>query len=206
VTLRESVTINHTNTFSFCNLNFAVINKNSGEIIMLKKVISSALLVVTLLGINFQTAFAKSKGDWSQVVSSANNEIAIKTVGGETVFGRLTSANETEIIVQIADKKELTNQTITFGKAEVKKVWRAELRLGGGMSRGKAAAIGLGAGAGVGAGIGVGILYGNGSNVNDEYAPAVILFTAVIGAGAGAVAGLLAGRSGHKKKDLIYEL
>jgi hypothetical protein len=173
---------------------------------MLKKIISATLLVVTLLGINFQTAFAKSKGDWSQVVSSANNEIAIKAVNGETVFGRLTSANDTEIIVQIADKKELTNQTRTFQKTEIKKVWRAELKLGGGMSRGKAAAIGLGAGAGVGAGIGVGILYGNGSNVNDEYAPAVILFTAVIGAGAGAVAGLLAGRSGHKKKDLIYEL
>jgi hypothetical protein len=173
---------------------------------MLKKIISSALLVVTLLGINFQVAFAKSKGDWSSVVSSANNEIAIKTIDGQTVFGKLISANDTEIVLQIADKKELTNQSTKFSRSEVKKVWRAELRLGGGLSRGAATAIGAGAGAGVGAGVAVGVLYGNGSNIHDEFAPLVFLITTSIGAGAGAVAGLLAGKSGHKKKELIYEM
>jgi hypothetical protein len=172
---------------------------------MLKKIISATLLVVTLLGINFQTAFAKSKGDWSQVVLSANNEIAVKTINGETVFGKLTSANDTEIIVQIADKKELTNQTRTFQKSEIKKVWIAELKSRGGLGKGAATAVGAAAGAGVGAGVGVVILSTNGNGLNDEYAIPVILFTSVIGAGAGAVAGFFAGKGGHKKKELIYE-
>ena len=103
---------------------------------MLKKFISAILLVVTLLGINFQTAFAKSTGDWSRVTTLVNNEIAVKTVGGDTVFGKLTSANETEIFVQIADKKALTNQTTKFQRSEIKKLWLAELNLGGGLSRG----------------------------------------------------------------------
>jgi hypothetical protein len=171
---------------------------------MLKKLISATLLVVALLGINFQTVFAKSTGDWSQVISSANNEIAVKTVNGQTVFGKLTSANDTEIVVQIADKKELTNQTQTFQRSEVKKVWLAELKLGGGLGRGASTGIGAAVGGGVGAGIGVALLGKNG--LNDEFASLVILTTTVVGAGAGAVVGLLAGKSGHKKKDLIYEL
>jgi hypothetical protein len=172
---------------------------------MLKKIISSALLVVTLLGINFQVAFAKSKGDWSSVVSSANNEIAIKTIDGQTVFGKLISANDTEIVLQIADKKELTNQSTKFSRSEIKKVWRAELRLGGGLGRGTTTAIGLGAGAGVGAGIGVAITAPNGG-VSYDLNPGIIVVTTLIGAGAGAVAGLLLGRGGHKKKELIYEM
>jgi hypothetical protein len=169
---------------------------------MLKKLISATLLVVTLLGINFQTAFAKSKGDWSQVISSANNEIAVKTTSGETIFGKLTSANDTEIIAQIADKKELTNQTRTFQKSEIKKVWLAELKSRGGLGKGAATGIGAAAGAGVGAGVGL-ILVGKDG---DEYAGLIIFTTSAIGAGAGAVAGFFAGKGEHKKKDLIYEV
>jgi hypothetical protein len=172
---------------------------------MLKKIISATLLVVTLLGINFQTAFAKSKGDWSSIATQVTGEVAVKTVNGETVFGKLTSANDTEIIVQIADKKQLTSQTRTFQKSEIKKVWIAELKSRGGLGKGAATGIGAAAGAGVGAGVGVAVLSANGSGLNDEYAIPVILFTSVIGAGAGAVAGLLAGKGGHKKKELIYE-
>jgi hypothetical protein len=170
---------------------------------MLKKTVSLTLLVITLLGINFQVAFAKSKGDWSQVISSANNEIAIKTVDGQTYFGKLTSANDAEIVMQIADKKELTNQTMTFRKSEIKKVWRAELKSRGGLGKGVSTAIGAGAGAGVGAGIGAILL--NSTGGSDAYFEILGFFT-VVGAGAGAVAGLLAGKGGHKKKELIYEL
>ncbi len=173
---------------------------------MLQKFISAIILVVTLLGINFQTAFAKSKGNWSEVVASANNEIAVKTTNDETIFGKLTSANDTEIVVQMADKKELTTQTRTFQKSEIKKVWIAELKSRGGLGKGAATGIGAAAGAGVGAGIGVVILSTNGNGLNDEYAVPVILFTSAIGAGAGAVAGFFAGKGGHKKKELIYEL
>ncbi len=169
---------------------------------MLQKFISAIILVVTLLGINFQTAFAKSKGDWSQVVASANNEIAVKTTNGETVFGKLTSANETEIIVQIADKKELTTQTRTFQKSEIKKVWIAELKSRGGLGKGAATGIGAAAGAGVGAGVGAILL---GSTGGSDYYGLIIFTTSVIGAGAGAVAGFFAGKGGHKKKELIYE-
>jgi hypothetical protein len=169
---------------------------------MLQKFISATLLVITLLGINFQTAFAKSKGNWSEVVASANNEIAVKTVGGDTVFGKLTSANDTEIVVQIADKNELTSQTRTFQKTEIKKVWLAELKSRGGLGKGAATGIGAAAGAGVGAGIGVAIIGGK----DQDGAEGLIIFTtAAIGAGAGAVAGFLAGKGGHKKRDLIYE-
>ncbi len=170
---------------------------------MLKKFISVILLVVTLLGINFQTAFAKSKGDWSQVISSANNEIAVKTTNGETVFGKLNSANDTEIIIQIADKKELTNQTRTFQKSEIKKVWLAELKSRGGL--GKGAATGIGAAAGAGIGTGVGAILLNTTGGSDKYVEILAVFT-VVGAGAGAVAGFFAGKGGHKKKDLIYEV
>lgn len=170
---------------------------------MLKKIISATLLSVTLLGINFQTAFAKSKGDWSQVISSANNEIAVKTFNGETVFGKLNSANETEIIIQIADKKELTNQTRTFQKSEIKKVWLAELKSRGGIGKAAATGIGAAAGAGVGAGAGIILLKSTGGSDSGDL---IILGTTAIGAGAGAVLGFLAGKGGHKKKDLIYEI
>jgi hypothetical protein len=170
---------------------------------MLKKLISATLLVVTLLGINFQTAFAKSKGDWGSIATQVTGEVAVKTVNGETVFGKLTSANETEIVVQIADKKELTNQTRTFQKSEIKKVWRAELKSRGGLGKGAATAIGAGAGAGVGAGIGAILL--NSTGGSDAYFEILGVFT-VVGAGAGAVAGFFAGKGGHKKRELIYEI
>ena len=168
---------------------------------MLKKIILGVLFVATVFG-SFQVAFAKSPTDWKSVVSSTNNEIAVKTTSGKTIFGKLTSANDNHIIVQIADKKELTNQSTTFQRSEVKKVWFANLRFG--KNPAIATAIGAGVGAGIGLGVGFGLLAATGGS--DSTSQILAGFTAV-GAGVGAGLGFLVGKvSGHQKKGLIYEM
>jgi hypothetical protein len=167
---------------------------------VLKNIILGVLFIATIFG-NFQTAFAKSQNDWSRVVSSTNDDIAVKTSGGKTVFGKLTSANDSQIIVQTASKKELTNQSVTIQKNEVKKVWLAKLRFG----KNPALATGIGAavGGGIGAGLALGLLAATGGS--DGTSEIIGAFTAV-GAGAGAGLGFLVGRQSHKKQAVIYEI
>lgn len=167
---------------------------------MLKNFTTAIFLVVTLLVINFQVAFAQSNADWSKVTSQVNQIIAIKNANGKTIYGKLNSANESEIIMQIADKEELTGQTQTFQKNEIKKVWVANLRV---KKRGKFAAIGAGIGGGIGLGAGIGLLASTGGS---DFTGEILAITTAIGAGAGAALGALLPGRGHQKKELLYEM
>jgi hypothetical protein len=168
---------------------------------MLRKIIFSGLFVIALFGISLQTAYAKKQTDWSKVVSATDNEIAVKTSNGKTVFGKLTSANDSEIVIQIASKQELTSQSMTIQKSEVKKVWFAKLRFG----KNPALATGIGAaiGAGVGFGLGYGLLAATGGSDSGRE---ILAGTAAIGAGVGAALGYLVGRQSHQKQIVIYEI
>ena len=166
---------------------------------MLKQIISIGLFV-TLIGLSFQTAFAKPQPDWSKVASATSSEIAVKTSDGQTFFGKLTSATDTDIIIQLADKMELTNQSMTLKRTEVKKVWLAKLRFG------KQRGLSTGIGAAVGAGLGLGLSFGLLAVYGADDAGDVIAGITAIGAGAGAGLGYLIGRKSHQKKQVIYEL
>lgn len=154
-------------------------------------------------GFMSQLTFAKTKGDWNNVTSQLNQIIAVKTTNGTMVFGKLTSANETEITLQTADKKTLTNQSSTFQRQDIKKIWTARLASGKGLNKSVSTAIGAGVGAGAGVGIGIGLLSATGGS--DSAAP-IIFGIVAVGAGLGALAGYFSGKKGHKKTGLIYEV
>ncbi len=164
---------------------------------MLNKIASFALILV-LTTISIQTAFAKSKGDWSSVINLVNQEIAVKTDNGQTVFGKLSSVNENEIVLQVADKSGYSGQSQTISRTSIKKIWRAELRFGE-RNTGKGAAIG--AGAGVVAAV---IYIKKPENRSDGQASLAIPVYTILGAGIGAVGGFFV-KKGHKKNSLVYE-
>jgi hypothetical protein len=166
---------------------------------MLNKIASFAL-ILALTTISFQTAFAKSSNDWKSVINLVNQEVAAQTNNGQTVFGKLSSANENEIVLQVADKSDYSGQSQTILRNEIKKIWRADLRFGE-RSTGKGAAIG----AGVGAGIGLISLIINAKSDNpDGQAGVAVPVYGILGAGIGAVGGFCS-KKGHKKRALIYE-
>jgi hypothetical protein len=167
---------------------------------MLNKIASFAL-IFALTAISFQTAFAKSSNDWGKVTNLKNREIAVQTIGGQTVFGILNSVTDNEIGLQVAEKSFLSSQLKSFQRSEIKKVWSAELHVGE-RNTGKGAAIGAGIGAAAGVATVVSIVKsGNGDGLESLAIP----FYAIIGGGIGAVAGFFA-KKGHKKKALVYEM
>lgn len=167
---------------------------------MLRKFILIPFLITSILIVNSSFAFAQTQNDWSKVVNSVNSEIAVEANKRKTVFGKLTSANDDEIVIQIADKTGLTGQTETIKKSEIKKIWSAKLNFS--KNRGKSAAIGAGAGAALGIGASL-ILLGatGGSDSTGE----IITFGAVFGGGAGAAIGALVGSQRHKKNELLFK-
>lgn len=170
------------------------------------KLTTSGLVLIMFFGLVSQTAFAKTKrekGDWSKVTAQVNEVIAVKTNSGTISFGKLTSANETEITVQLADKKRLTGGSSTFQRKDIKKIWKAELADGKGLSKPVSAALGAGLGAGAGLGLGFGLLAATGGS--DSGGP-IVLGIIAAGAGLGALAGYFSGKKGHKKNELIYEV
>lgn len=168
---------------------------------MLKRYFIANFLLVALLGLNFQIAFAQSNQDWSKVTAQTDKIIAVQPKVGETIFGKLKSVNNDEIVLQIANKKELTNETTTFNQSQVKKVWNAELRFGG--VDGKSVAIGAGVGAGVGLGfVAIALAATGGSDSSGEF----ITMFAAAGAGAGAGLAVLFSRKKHKKRELIFSV
>ncbi len=164
---------------------------------MLNKIASFALILV-LTTISFQAAFAKSSNDWSSVIGLLNKDVAVNETGGQTVFGKLSSVNENEIVLQVADKSGYSGQSQTILRTNIKKIWRAELRFGE-RNTGKGAAIG--AGAGVVAAV---IYIKKPENRSDGQASLAIPVYTILGAGIGAIGGFFV-KKGHKKKSLVYE-
>jgi hypothetical protein len=90
----------------------------------------------------------------------------------------------------------MSSQKITIKRAEVAKLWRARLRFEDNV--GKAALIGAGAGVGV-AFIVAGVM----ASKNEADPPTGAALFPLIGAGAGAVAGIF-WKKKHRKLDLVY--
>jgi hypothetical protein len=167
--------------------------------------IASFTLIIVLTTISFQTALAKSSGDWNSVINLANQEVAVQIDGGQTLFGRLNSANDIEIMMQVVDKSGNSGQTQTISRSSIKKVWQAELR-NGDRNTGKGAAIGAGVGAVTLGTIFIILQTKEGDPIGGKAVGAGIgaLFGAMLGVGPGAIVGFLS-KKGHKKKALVYE-
>jgi hypothetical protein len=160
--------------------------------------IASFALIIGLITISFQTAFAKSSNNWNGVIGLKNTYIAVNETGGQTTFGLLRSVNDTEIMIDVAEKDRLSGQMKTISRNDVKKVWRAELRFDE-RYLGAGAAIGAGAGA-----VAAAISINKPENRGDGQAVLAIPVYTFLGAGIGAIAGFFA-KKGHKKKALVYE-
>lgn len=165
----------------------------------MKKITSVALILVFILS-SFHSVLARRKADWNTLKNLQNQEIAIKIKDNKTIFGILRSFNDSELQLQIADKKKINPSTTTIARTDIGKIWTAELRYGG-RQIGKGALIGAGAGATVG----TAIFLGTKADDDDGLAGANIILGLVYGAGIGAVAGVFNKKS-HKKKNLIYSI
>jgi hypothetical protein len=169
---------------------------------MFRKINTFCLLFSIIFVFSNVAVFGQDTSDWNKVILQVNNEIAVKTTNNKTVYGKLNSANANEIVINLALKKSLSNQTVTIQKSDVKKVWTTKLNLRKGLSSSTTTAIGAGVGAGIGIGIGFGALASSGGS-DESYA--ILALSTAVGAGAGALIGYFASKSGHKKLNLIYK-
>jgi len=157
------------------------------------------LLTMVLLLHIAPAVSAKPKGDWGAVKVALGHSIAVKTTNGETYYGLLRSADDTNIVVQVAGKDDFTGQEISFRRKEIQKVWRAKLRFG---ERNIAKAGWIGAG--VGAVTTVVTLTAVAGKENADRALVSVWFP-FIGAGIGAIAGAY-WKKKHKKQELLYSI
>ena len=164
----------------------------------MKQLIS--ILIALLLLINITpTVAAKPKGDWDSVkalVNSSNLAIAVKTKSDVTHYGLLDAIDDAAITIRIAGHDDMTSQKITVKRGDVAKVWRASLRFEDNVE--KAVLIGAAAGLGVGF-MAAGVL----ASRNEADPPAGAALFPLIGAGAGAVAGMF-WKKKHRKLELVY--
>jgi small nuclear ribonucleoprotein (snRNP)-like protein len=156
----------------------------------------SLLAMISVLLISTSLVFANKGNDWSEVERLVNQEVAVKTRSGTMIYGIISSADSTGLVLRVAGNKVLTNDEITINRSEIKKIWRALLFINQ-TTIGKSALIG----AGIGAGIGLISVATVGDN--DPLAGAAVPLLAIVGAAAGGVAGVFA-RQKHKKRDLVF--
>ena len=156
--------------------------------------ISSVLLVQIAPAV-----LAKQKGNWNLVKALANSSVAVKTKTGETYYGLMKSADDSSIVIQIADYDDFTPQEINFQRNEIAQIWRARLRFGQ-KNIAKGAWLGAGAGFGVGFIASAVIAARGGSDP-----PTGAGLYPILGAGAGAIAGNF-WKKNHKKQGLVYSI
>ena len=150
------------------------------------------LLVLVLLSTHAPLAFAQqssSTSNWSAVQQLRTNErLVIKQRNGKELKGLMIEATETTLTI------DRDGKPVAIPRADVRHVYVIE----GKAAKGKWALIGSGIGAGVGTGIGYG-KYSPDSDDSEIY----IAMGLLIGAGAGAVGGLLFGQS-KRKRVMVY--
>ena len=132
-----------------------------------------------------------SSGEWVAVKTvPQGDELIIKLKDGQTLHGKLTSVTDTAL--SITGKN---NKSETVDRNDVSEVYQLRRKA----EKAKYALIGAGVGAAVGGGIGAAK---NSPNIDDGE-----IYTMVgvpLGAGIGALAGLLFGQ-GRRKRVLIYQ-
>ena len=166
----------------------------------MKKLISILITSMLLLQI-VPAVSAKQKGDWNAVKALAHYSVAVQTKSGETYYGLMQAADDSNITVQIADEKGFTPQEINFQRGEVARVWSATLRFGEHHVV-KAALIGAGTGFAVGLASARIRLGRNSTDPDIGMEPGVGLF---YGAAAGALAGAF-WKKKHKTEKLVYSV
>jgi len=157
----------------------------------MKKRIFSLLIAGGLLMTQFPTAFAQtSGGNWSAVQAIATDErLIVKQKDGKTIAGKMIEANENNLTLS------RNNKVVNISRDSIQQVQQVR----GKAAKAKWALIGAGIGGAAGAGIGG----AKASSIIDD-GEIYVVAGAVIGAGAGAVGGLLFGAS-RRQRSIIYE-
>jgi hypothetical protein len=150
------------------------------------------LLALLLLASHSSLAFSQQtapSNEWSSVQAlRAGEKLVVKKTDGKQVKGEMIEASDTTLTI------DRDGKPLSIPRADVRQVYvRA-----GKAEKGKWAAIGAGIGAGAGTGIGA-IKYS--PNVDDS--ELFIGMGLLIGAGVGAVTGMLFGK-GQRKRVLVY--
>jgi len=150
------------------------------------------LLVCLLLSTHAPVAFAQqgtSTNDWSAVQQLQTNErLVVKQKNGKEIKGLMIEATDTTLTI------DRDGKPLAIARADVRHVYVVE----GKAAKGKWALIGAGIGAGAGTGIGY-AKYSPHSDDSEIY----IAMGLLIGAGSGAIGGLLLGQS-KRKRVMVY--
>ena len=153
----------------------------------MKTRIFSLLIAGTLLVAQSGVALAQGRG-WSAVQAvPADDRLIVKQKDGKTIEGKMIEASETNLTLSRNSK------VVNISRDSIREIHHSK----GKAAKGKWAAIGAGVGAAVGAGIGATKL------TSDEDSRIYVTGGLLIGAGAGAVTGLLIGTS-RRQRTLIY--
>jgi hypothetical protein len=156
----------------------------------MKMKLVSVLMLAALLLTPAQIAFAQAvSGSWTAVQGVAVNErVIVKQKDGKTIEGDMVEASDTNLTISRGSK------VVNISRDQIRQVEHAR----GKAEKGKWAAIGTGVGAAAGAGIGATKYRSD----RDDYGIYPVM-GGIIGAGAGAVSGLLFGAS-RRQREVIY--
>ncbi|HKV32791.1 MAG TPA: hypothetical protein VJP89_00570 [Pyrinomonadaceae bacterium] len=150
------------------------------------------LLVCLMLSTHAPLAFAQqstSLNNWSAVQQLGTNErLVVKQKSGKEIKGLMIEATDTTLTI------DRDGKPLGIPRADVRQVHVIE----GKASKGKWALIGAGIGAGTGTAIGYG-KYSPDSDDSEVY----IVMGLLIGAGTGALGGLLFGQT-KRKRTMVY--
>ena len=150
------------------------------------------LLVLALLSSHAPLAFSQqtaSLSDWTAVKQIKINErLLVRQKNGKEIKGEMIEASDTTLTI------DRDGKPFSIARADARQVHV----ISGTAKKGKWALIGAGIGAGAGAGIGA-TKYSNSVDDSQIYIPMGL----IIGAGSGALGGLLFG-STTRKRELVY--
>lgn len=152
------------------------------------------LLVLVLLSSYTPLAFSQpteSLSDWAAVQQIKTNErLLVRPKNGKEIKGEMIEATDTTLTI------DRDGKPFSIARSDVRQVYVVS----GAAKKGKWALIGAGIGAGAGAGIGA-AKYSNTVDDSQIYIPMGL----IIGAGSGALGGLLFGQS-TRKRELVYSV
>jgi hypothetical protein len=159
---------------------------------MMKHKTLPLLLVLLLLTSHAPLAFAEetaSLSDWTTVKQIKTNErLLVRQKNGKEFKGEMIEASDTTLTI------DRDGKPLSIARDDVRQVYVVS----GTAKKGKWALIGAGIGAGAGAGIGA-AKYSKSVDDSQIYIPVGL----IIGAGSGALGGLLFGAT-TRKRELVY--
>lgn len=165
---------------------------------MLKRVFS-LILTLSIVSIGILPAIAQNDS-WAAVKALSNQDVAVRKANGETVFGRMVSADDSGMVIRLASKTAISDAESNIAKSDIKKVWAAILKF-----KGRQTVRGALYGAVIGAGAGAIIYAGIPRNESTDGLEVLAIPLAVgIGTGIGALTGFFT-KKGHRKGKLIYK-